>query len=209
MTTFAVVAGAVGAQLSGGVVIVLGFANLVADGFSMAVSNYLGTKSEQEVVEMARRNERHHIRHVPEGEREEVRQIFASKGLSADVIDKIVEVITNNPWLWVETMLQEEHGLQLNGRRPMRAALATFCAFTVFGLVPLLPFSIQLWEGGTRFAASCVLTGLAFAGVGATKARLLERPLLRSALETLLTGGGAAALAYLIGAWLRRAFGVL
>lgn len=208
VTTFAVVAGAVGAQLPGGVVIILGVANLVADGFSMAVSNYLGTKSEHEYVEMARRNEHHHIHHVPEGEREELRQIFARKGFTDEVLDKIVEVITQNHPLWVETMLQEEHGLQINGRHPVRAALATFVAFTAFGLIPLLPFFLSQWPGPARFTTSCVLTGLAFAGVGFMKARVLERPLIRSALETLLTGGGAAALAYFIGAWLRSAFGV-
>jgi VIT1/CCC1 family predicted Fe2+/Mn2+ transporter len=209
VTTFAVVAGAVGAQLSGGVVIVLGVANLVADGFSMAVSNYLGTKSEHEYVEKARNTERHHIRDVPEGEREEIRQIFAKKGFTDDVLDKIVETITRNHPLWVETMLQEEHGLQTNGRHPMRAALATFVAFATFGLIPLLPFLIPQLGGPQRFTMSCVLTALAFAGVGLLKANLLERPLVRSGLETLLTGGGAAALAYVIGAWLRSAFGVL
>lgn len=209
VTTFAIVAGAVGAQLSGGVVIVLGVANLVADGFSMAASNYLGTKSEHEYLEMARSNERHHINHVPEGEREEIRQIFAKKGFADDVLDKIVEVITRNHPLWVETMLQEEHGLQTNGRHPVRAALATFVAFTTFGLVPLLPFLIPPLDGPQRFTMSCVLTGLAFAGVGFMKAKVLERPLVRSALETLLTGGGAAVLAYVIGAWLRSAFDVL
>lgn len=209
VTTFAVVAGAVGAQLAGGVVIVLGVANLVADGFSMAVSNYLGTKSEHEYVEMARASERHHIRHVPEGEREELRQIFAKKGFTDDVLDKVVDVITRNHPLWVETMLHEEHGLQTNGRHPVHAALATFGAFAVCGLVPLLPFFIPLLGGPRRFMLSCVLTGLVFAGVGLLKAKVLERPLFRSAMETLLTGGGAAALAYVTGAWLRNAFGIL
>jgi VIT1/CCC1 family predicted Fe2+/Mn2+ transporter len=209
VTTFAVVAGAVGAQLSGGVVIVLGIANLVADGFSMAVSNYLGTKSEHEYIEKARSTERDHIRHVPEGEREEIRQIFAKKGFTDDVLDKIVEVITRNPPLWVETMLQEEHGLPVSGRLPVRAALATFVSFAIFGSIPLLPFLIPRFGGSQRFTVSCVLTGLAFAGVGLMKAKVLERPLIRSAAETLLTGGVAAALAYFIGAWLRSAFGVL
>jgi VIT1/CCC1 family predicted Fe2+/Mn2+ transporter len=209
VTTFAVVAGAVGAQLSGGVVIVLGIANLVADGFSMAVSNYLGTKSEHEYVEKARNTERHHIRHVPEGEREELRQIFAKKGFTDDVLDKIVDVITRNHPLWVETMLQEEHGLQTNGRHPVRAALATFVAFAAFGLIPLLPFLIPLLGGPLRFTSSCVLTGLAFAGVGVLKAHVLDRPWARSGLETLVTGSVAAALAYGVGAWLRSAFGIL
>jgi VIT1/CCC1 family predicted Fe2+/Mn2+ transporter len=114
VTTFAVVAGAVGGGFSEIVVIVLGFANVLADGFSMAVSNYLGTKSECEEVDKARRTERTHIEAIPAGEREEIRQIFARKGFGGDLLERIVEVITSNPKLWVDTMLTEELGLQLD-----------------------------------------------------------------------------------------------
>src|SRR5688500_11963283 len=79
VTTFAVVAGAMGAELGNATVVILGFANLIADGFSMAVSNYLGTKSEREQVEQARQAEHMHIVHVPEGEREEIRHLFERK----------------------------------------------------------------------------------------------------------------------------------
>jgi VIT1/CCC1 family predicted Fe2+/Mn2+ transporter len=207
VTTFAVVASATGAHLSNNVVLILGFANLVADGFSMAVSNYLGTKSERERVEQARQTEQGHIQNIPEGEREEVRQIFARKGFRGDVLEKIVEVITNNPKLWVDTMLSEELGLQVSGRKPLRAALATFVAFFVVGLVPLFPFLIPASATSHRFVASAAMTAVAFAGVGVAKAIVLQRSPFRSGLETLLTGGGAAALAYGIGAWLRQTFG--
>jgi hypothetical protein len=73
VTTFAVVAGAVGGGFSGVVVIVLGIANLLADGFSMAVSNYQGTKSQRQQVEEARRSEERQVEAIPEGEREEIR----------------------------------------------------------------------------------------------------------------------------------------
>jgi vacuolar iron transporter family protein len=207
VTTFAVVAGAMGANLSHNVIIILGFANLVADGFSMAVSNYIGTKSERERVEQAREAEQRHIAHFPEGEREEVRQIFARKGFTGDVLEKIVEVISTNPKLWVDTMLSEELGLQVVGRQPLRAGLATFAAFVAVGLVPLLSFVIPGLESSHPFAISIALTAMAFAGVGIAKAFVLERSLLRSGVETLLMGGGAAALAYTIGVWLRQMFG--
>src|SRR4051794_4730013 len=80
VTTFAVVAGAAGADLGGGVAIIMGVANLLADGFSMAVSNYLRTTADRQAVEHLRQVEESHIDQVPAGEREEVRQIFASKG---------------------------------------------------------------------------------------------------------------------------------
>ncbi len=207
VTTFAVVAGAVGAQFPGVVVIVLGLANLVADGFSMAGSNYLSTKSQREEVDEARREEHRHIEKVPAGEREEVRQIFARKGFRGDTLDHIVATITGNRELWVDTMVTEELGLPLEGPSPVRAALATFAAFVLVGLVPLLPFL----SGGVahRFWASAAVTAAAFLAVGVMKGIALGRSLPRSALETLGIGGGAAALAYFIGAGLRRAFGTI
>jgi vacuolar iron transporter family protein len=207
VTTFAVVAGAVGGGFSQIVVIVLGFANLLADGFSMAVSNYLGTKSEREEVERARRNERKHIETIPAGEREEIRQIFARKGFSGEVLERIVNVVTSNPTLWVDTMLTEELGLQLDGPRPLRAALATFFAFVTVGLIPLAPFVLPALDADQRFIASAAVTAAAFFSIGLIKGKILERELMRSGLETLLTGGGAATLAYLVATWLRHAYG--
>src|SRR5262245_16157302 len=111
VTTFAVVSAAVGGGFSSLVVIVLGLANLLADGFSMAVGNYQAKRTQAEAIEQARRSERHHIERVPEGEREEIRQIFGSKGFEGDTLEKVVEVITRNRDVWIDTMLKEEIGL--------------------------------------------------------------------------------------------------
>ena len=204
----AVVAGAVGGGFSGVVIIVLGFANLLADGFSMAVSNYQGTKSQLERVEEARRSEERQIRKIPAGEREEIRQIFAAKGFSGETLERVVETITNDPRLWVDTMLTEELGLEAEGPNPLRAALATGAAFLVVGLLHLTPFLIPNLTADTRFRASAVAAVFAFFAVGAAKGIVLKRPVLRAGVETLLTGGGAALLAYVVGSWLRATFGV-
>jgi vacuolar iron transporter family protein len=207
VTTFAVVAGAVGGGFSTGVVVILGFANLLADGFSMGVSNYLGTKSELQEIEEIRRKERLHIEQVPQGEREEIRQIFASKGFEGEVLDKIVEVITSNHELWVETMLREEHGFGSGLRKPAAAGLATFLAFLFVGVIPLLPFLLPGLATSQRFLSSAVITGIAFTAIGVAKGLVVKHAVVRSGLETLLVGGIAASLAYFVGWWLRNTYG--
>lgn len=144
----------------------------------------------------------------PEGEREEVRQIFAAKGFEGEVLDRIVEVITHNRKQWIDTMVTDEYGLQLSGPSPWRAAGATFVAFLVAGFVPLFPFFLPITlEGRTTFLLSTIATMLTFYLIGVAKGRVLERSLLRSGLETLAVGGAAALLAYGAGAALHMLLG--
>lgn len=92
-------------------------------------------------------------------------------------------------------------------RDPLRAGISTFAAFILVGIVPLSPFLVPNLSLDTRFLASAVATGVAFFGVGMAKGLVLGRTAFRSGIETLLTGGGAAFLAYVVGSWLRSAFG--
>ena len=204
VTTFAVVAGASGGNLSPAVALLLGTANLLADGFSMAVSNYQRAKSEMELLAKARIIEEKHIDQIPEGEREEVRQIFQRKGFAEPLLGRIVEQITQDRQLWIETMLQEEHGFSLTKISPLRTGIVTFLAFLVVGSIPLLPYLLFFnLAPSWRFIASAVLTAGAFSGIGFFKGILLNRPPLTTAFETLGVGGGAAGLAYGVGALLR------
>jgi len=206
VTTFAVVSGVAGAGLSSGVVIVLGMANLVGDGFSMAASNYLGSKADLQLLQQARATEEQHIAKYPEGEREEVRQILAAKGFTGQTLDKAVATITADEKLWVDTMLQEELGLSLDRPNPVKAALVTFAAFVAIGVLPLVAFFVDyvLQRADTRpFLTSTILTGIAFFAVGAVKARFVADRWYWAGLETLSVGGIAAALAYAVGLMLR------
>lgn len=152
VTTFAVVAGATGARFSTKIILVLGVANLVADGFSMAVSSYLSTKSEHEV--MHKRGKVHDMEPSP----------------------------------------------VING-------LATFIAFILVGLIPLLVYVFDLIfdvQVARPFLTTSVMTGLAFAGIGVLKSRVAATPMLRAVLETLILGAIAAAFAYFLGDFLER-----
>ena len=200
VTTFAVVCGMVGAQLSGGIVLVLGLASLLADGFSMAVGNFLGTRAEKQRRHATWKEELAHVEMFPEGERREIREIFARKGFEGQDLDNVVDVITSDVERWVETMVTEEHGMPPNDQSAVSVAWATFASFVAVGLVPLLPYAFNAITGAlsasTAFTAAIGMTSLAFLGIGVVKARTLGSSPLRGGIETLALGSVAAALAY-------------
>lgn len=208
VTTFAVVAGSAGGQLSGTTAIILGLANLAADGFSMGISNYLGTSSRRQEVLRARADENWQLDVHPEGERQEIREIFARKGFRGVTLDRIVEVITSNRKVWVDTMMAEELRLSEVSARPVRAGLVTFAAFCACGLVPLTPFVIG---GGLddMLGVSLALSAGTFLALGICKGMVLGLPRMRSGFQTLVIGLVAAGLAYATGALLRQGFGIV
>ena len=196
VTTFAVVSGVVGARLSAWIILVMGFANLLADGFSMAASNFLGTRAEHEDLKRLEAIEYRHIDLSPEGEREEVRQIFLRKGFAGEDLTRLVDMITSDRARWVRTMLTEEYGLPQEVRSPWLAAVTTFSAFLVCGLVPLLPYLFGLKDPLTT---SIVMTAGIFFAIGSVKSRWSSAVWWRSGLSTLAVGSMAAGLAYGVG----------
>lgn len=207
VTTFAIVAGAAGAGLSSGVALVLGLANVLADGLSMAAGNYLKAKAEKHTLDRFRAMEERHIDEIPEGEREEIRQIFAAKGFDGETLEAIVNVITQDRKQWVDTMLTEEWGLPLETPRPHYAALATMIAFVVAGMVPLAPLFFYLGTNAQQsFPTASALTATTFFVIGFVRGRVTERNAWLAGGETLFIGGIAAAVAYAVGALLEEAF---
>ena len=196
VTTFAVVSGVVGARLSPWIILVMGFANLLADGFSMAASNFLGTRAEHEDLKRLEAVEYRHVDLAPEGEREEVRQIFRNKGFAGEDLTRLVDLITSDRTRWVRTMLTEEYGLQQEVRSPWLAAITTFSAFLVCGLVPLLPY---LFGSSDPLVLSLIMTGGVFFAIGSVKSRWSPAAWWRSGLSTLAVGAIAASLAYAVG----------
>jgi VIT1/CCC1 family predicted Fe2+/Mn2+ transporter len=143
---------------------------------------------------------------VPEGEREEIRQIFAAKGFEGHDLERVVEVITAKPDLWANTMMSEELGFGSTERNEYRAAVATLLAFLTVGFLPLMVFVYDLATPGdvaNAFTWSAAMTGIAFLAVGSLKSRFVGQAWWRSALETFAVGGLAAALAYAAGALLQ------
>lgn len=196
ITTFAIVAGVLGAGLSANIILILGLANLLADGFSMAASNYTGTKTEVDELARYRDIERRHIRLEPEGEREEIRQILQGKGLEGVALNDAVNAVTSSEETWINTMLVEEYGLSTNLRSPLKAALATMASFILFGSIPLAPFLLGFADA---FIVALTMTLLAFFLIGTIKSKWALAKWWQSGLETLAIGMTASALAYAVG----------
>jgi vacuolar iron transporter family protein len=180
VTTFAVVAGASGAGLESSVVIILGFANLLADGFSMSIGAYLSSKSERAYLQKQRV------------------AITADK----DRLTPTTKEETEN----INTITNADPGVHQDKKSPFAIALATLISFIVIGFIPM---SVYLWDlivpvRGNLFLISSLLTGLGFISIGSLKAYITRTRWWRGIAETLLLGILAALVAYFAGSWLEQ-----
>ncbi len=198
VTTFAVVAGVAGASLSTDVILILGFANLVADGFSMAAGNFSSSRTEAEQYDRLFRQVEMRLAADPERERSTLRRLYEVKGFAGEPLDRLVETISANSEGWARTMMVEEFGLAPIQRSPWLAAGNTYAAFLACGLVPLLPYLV-----GLGFVASAAMTAVTFFAIGSLRSRWTDSSWWRSGLVTFGVGGVAAIIAYVIGYGLR------
>ncbi|MGQ9516299.1 MAG: VIT1/CCC1 transporter family protein [Anaerolineae bacterium] len=206
ITTFAVVSGVAGAELGTHVVLILGLANLFADGFSMATGAFLSAKSEREYYENERFREAWEIEHFPEGERLELYQLYLHQGYSEEDARTLVEIKTKDPQTWLQSMMVEELGLLPDERKPLLSALATLVAFVTAGSLPLLVYLAGMVipiPPPLAFPTSLALSALALFGLGAAKVHVTGQNPIRSGLEMLIVGGLAAGVAYAVGALLK------
>ncbi len=194
VTTFAVVAGVAGAALSTDIVLILGFANLVADGFSMAAGNLSSSRTEAEQYDRLVGQVHRRIAADPERERETLRRIYREKGYADDQVDELVETLSSNEPGWARTMMVEEFGLAPVTRNAWLAAGSTYAAFLLCGIVPLIPYVL-----GLGFAVSGVMTAVVFFVIGSLRSLWTDATWYRSGAVTLAIGGAAAVMAYVIG----------
>ena len=211
VTTFAVVAGAAGAHLEPSVVIILGLANLVADGFSMSIGAYLSRKSEMENYQKHRNIELWEMEEWPDHERQEIQEIYRAKGFEGDLLEQIVNHITSDKNRWADEMMLGEHEMIPEKKSPFMMGLITFISFFLIGFVPLAAYVWHFIQGYPSsehlLPLASGLTLVAFVGIGALKSYVAQTNVIRSILETVLLGAVAACLAYFAGSvlesWLR------
>ncbi|GAA0879674.1 VIT1/CCC1 transporter family protein [Algoriphagus jejuensis] len=208
VTTFAVVAGGFGANLDAGILLILGFANLLADGFSMSVGAYLSAKSERDNFTKHEKIEYWEVENLPETEREEITEIYREKGFKGELLTKIVDHICADKDLWVSEMMKGELEMIRSTKSPFKIGLATLISFSSVGLIPLL---VYLWDFFfpseiNVFLWTSILTGFAFLIVGWLKGIVNQTSKFRSISETVALGLLAAVVAFYIGNVLERIF---
>ncbi len=206
VTTFAVVAGATGASLDSSIVLILGFANLFADGFSMSIGAYLAAKSENDNYQKHREIEYWEIENIPEMERDEVVVTFKELGFEGDLLQKATEKICEDKDRWVDFMMKHELLMIEDDKSPFAIGTATFISFFIIGFIPLsifvLAYLVEIQQN--LFLISALLTSVSFLGIGYLKSYINATHRSRSVLETLMLGVIAALLAYFVGDVLER-----
>ena len=209
VTTFAVVAGFAGStisnneatQLSFVVVLLFGLANLFADGASMGLGNFLSVRSDKDLYQVSREQERRRLKENRAMEIEETIKILKDKGFSYEEAVRIADIYKNNEEYWLDFMMHHKKELSdPRGDNEVLTGLATFISFMVFGSIPLLPF---IWQengdAATAFAYSVVGTFISLVVLGLLKWRVIGERLGASLFEVVLVGGTAAAIAYMVG----------
>ncbi|EGD79411.1 vacuolar iron family transporter [Salpingoeca rosetta] len=207
ITTFATVASVTGANLSIGVVIIMGFANLIGDGLSMGVGEYLSAQSELQYAVSERNREEWEFDNNPSGEVREMLELYRKRGFSTQDAMQAISVMVQHPDFFIDHMMVEELGLMPpdTSVSPARKGLVMFTAFVVFGLIPLLSYLVlsSISFGGHKnsvlFGIACALTALALFTLGAVKSRYIGQRWYVSGLTMLANGSVAATAAFLVG----------
>lgn len=199
VSTIGFVAGATGALMHTRVVLLAGFASVVAGALSMGIGAYLASKSQREFFESEKSRERREIEEVPEVERNEIRDIFTKLGFQKDEVEMIVNRVTSDKDLWVRFMMREELGMMEESfDHPVMVAYLMSGAFVVGGMVPLLPYLVmEDVLAALNVAVGVSLVALFIIGVGKTV--LTKQPWLKSGLEVVLLGSLAAGVGFVIG----------
>ncbi len=195
---FALAAGLSGAISTTSIIVTAGLAEIAAGSIAMGLGGYLAAKSDAEHYASERLREEQEVREKADIEKAEVAEVFQSYGLTAEESAPIVEALSRRPDAWVDFMMRFELGLEEpDPKRALTSALTIAGAYIAGGLIPLSPY-ILLSHVQTALLVSVVATLIALTLFGYVKGRFTGTRPVRSALQTVLIGGLAAAAAFLI-----------
>lgn len=195
---FALAAGLSGAVSASNVIITAGLAEIAAGSIAMGLGGYLAAKSDAEHYRSEREREKREVAEIPEEEMDEVAQIFQSYGLTDAEVAPVVRALSRHPRAWVDFMMRYELGLEKpNPTRALTSALTIAGAYIAGGIIPLAPY-IVMARAQSALIISVIVTLLALLVFGYIKGRFTGARPARSALQTMLIGGIAAAVAFAI-----------
>lgn len=195
---FALAAGLSGAVSSTTIIITAGLAEIAAGSIAMGLGGYLAARSDAEHYTSERLREQQEIKEKPEAEKAEVMEVFTSYGLTEVESAPIVEALRKRPQAWIDFMMRFELGLEEpDPKRAMTSALTIAGSYIVGGLIPLSPYFFFTPATNALFI-SVMATLLALLVFGYIKGRFTGTRPFRSAIQTALIGGLAAAAAFLI-----------
>jgi VIT1/CCC1 family predicted Fe2+/Mn2+ transporter len=195
---FALAAGLSGAIEATNIIVTAGLAEIAAGSIAMGLGGYLAARSDAEHYVNERAREELEVIEKPDIEAREVADIFQSYGLTAEESKPVVDGLRNRPQSWVDFMMRFELGLEKpNPRRALTSAATIAGAYIVGGFIPLSSY-ILIPSVSTALTVSVATTLIALAGFGYIKGRFTGAPPLRSAIQTVLIGGIAAAVAFAI-----------
>jgi VIT1/CCC1 family predicted Fe2+/Mn2+ transporter len=199
---FALAAGLTGVIVQSRLIITAGFAEIAAGSIAMGLGGYLAARGDAEHYVHEEAREYDEIGRIPEAEAREITDIFQTYGLSESESSSVVESLRRRPKDWVAFMMRFELGLEApQPSRAWKSALTIALAYAVGGMIPLSAY-LLLPDAHVALRLSVIVTLLALAVFGGVKGRLTGVPLLRSALQTTVTGGLAAAAAFGIARWI-------
>jgi len=199
---FALAAGLTGAIAQSHLIITAGFAEIAAVSIAMGLGGYLAARGDAEQYLHEEAREYDEVKRIPEAEAKEIVDIFKTYGITEPDSSSIVQSLRQRPKDWVAFMMRFELGLEEpNPSRAWKSALTIALAYVVGGMIPLSAY-LLLPDARTALRLSVVVTIVALAVFGGVKGKFTGVPVLRSALQTSVIGGLAAAAAFGIARWI-------
>jgi len=195
---FALAAGLSGAVSKSGIIVTAGIAEIVAGSIAMGLGGFLAGRTESDHYRSELRREYEEVERVPEQEKAEVKEVFASFGLSATLQDEVANEMAKDKDKWVDFMMRYELGLEKpDDNRASRSAFTIGVSYIVGGIIPLSPYFL-INESQIALYYSCGITMICLFVFGYFKSKVTGQPLLSGALKVLLIGTLAAAAAFLM-----------
>lgn len=208
VTTFAVVAASAGAGLDAGVILVLGFSNLIADGISMGVSAYLAERSDVDQYRKKRRATVELLEGGIDKAQKKISKQLKKYGFKGKELEASSKTIFESKHA-ADFIMKEEHALAEEPQNAVTIGGITFVSFMLIGVFPLLAYLFDFATDGPTeglFLQTSILAAGAFAFIGWLKSRVTRSPVFGSVMETLILGAIAAGAAYAVGNWLEPFF---